>query len=124
MIAWPWLGSGLTLRFFLAANDASPTPSWGDLAWLGGLALAMIVGGAIVYRWFYTPLRNDHEVERAAHAAELERSVVRLEAAEGRYRDMVDRYASRTYDAAAALGQATDIIRALADRDERGSRQR
>lgn len=84
---------------------AEPAPDWGQLAWLGGLALSMLVGGFVVYKWFLVPERTDRKAAEA-----------RVEACEERYRTMVERYGDKTHDAIDVLGRSAEIVRGLTER--------
>ena len=112
--------SGLLAALAQAVPDPTGLPVWIT----GGGVLGVL--GWLLYRSEharteeskrYDAARGEWEKRLDAQRAEFDR---RLDASEERYRTMADRYAGRTYEAAAALGQATDTIRSLADRDDRG----
>lgn len=93
--------------------QAAPDPTSALPAWLTGTGLAAVLGW-LLYRAEHarSELEKRHD---AAMAAER----MRLDACEERSRTILREATERTWEAVAALGKATDLIQAFADRDRR-----
>jgi hypothetical protein len=90
--------------------QTSPDPTSALPGWIVG-------GGASgILTWLLLRAERRIDEQYKNHITQLSEKDERLEACEQRYRDMVERFGEKTYDAVVQLGRATEVVQRLADK--------
>jgi hypothetical protein len=77
-----------------------------------------IVGGGAsgILTWLLVRAEKRVDEQTKSFITQLADKDERLDACEQRYRDMVERFGEKTYDAVAQIGRATEVVQRLADK--------
>jgi hypothetical protein len=79
-----------------------------------------IVGGGAsgILTWLLIRSERRIDEQNKSYVAQLAEKDEQLDACEQRYRDMVERFGEKTYDAVLQLGRATEAVQRFADKHQ------